>query len=116
MVLKIALLFIIFIVGGLVVAWQLNLLPFIEDNDEKENKTKTCADINGDGGNEVFNCVEEPRILNNEPENIECEGDEWKNIQAQFLAGLHLTDAIETSAWPDARKQLADWLSIELID
>jgi hypothetical protein len=46
----------------------------------------------------------------------ECEGDEWKNIQAQFLAGLHLTDAIETSAWPDARKQLADWLSIELID
>ncbi|MDP6333959.1 MAG: hypothetical protein QF479_04915 [Candidatus Poseidoniaceae archaeon] len=45
-----------------------------------------------------------------------CEGDDWKNIQAQFLAGLHLTDAIETAIWPDARKQLADWLSIELID
>lgn len=46
----------------------------------------------------------------------ECQGDDWKNIQAQFLAGLHLTDAIDTAAWPDARKQLADWLSIKLID
>ena len=46
----------------------------------------------------------------------ECHGDDWKNIQAQFLAGLHLTDAIDTEAWPNARKQLADWLSIELID
>ena len=33
---------------------------------------------------------------------------------AQFLAGLHLTDAIETASWPDARAQLADWLSVEL--
>ena len=46
----------------------------------------------------------------------DCEGDEWKNIQAQFLAGLRLTDAIETASWPDARAQLADWLSVELID
>ena len=46
----------------------------------------------------------------------DCEGDAWKNIQAQFLAGLHLTDAIKTASWPDARAQLADWLSIELID
>tara|TARA_B100000767_G_scaffold56209_1_gene51748 strand:- start:3842 stop:4795 length:954 start_codon:yes stop_codon:yes gene_type:complete len=46
----------------------------------------------------------------------ECEGDEWKNIQAQFLAGLHLTDAIDTAVWPNARKQLADWLFVELID
>ena len=46
----------------------------------------------------------------------ECQGDDWRNLQAQFLAGLHLTDAIDTEAWPNARKQLADWLSIELID
>ena len=46
----------------------------------------------------------------------ECFGEDWENMQAQFLAGLHLTDAIDTEAWPDARKQLADWLSIELID
>lgn len=45
----------------------------------------------------------------------DCEGDDWKNLQAQFLAGLHLTDAIETDSWPDARKQLADWLSMKLI-
>ena len=46
----------------------------------------------------------------------ECKGDQWKNLQAQFLAGLHLTDAIETASWPNARQQLADWLSLELID
>ena len=46
----------------------------------------------------------------------ECQGDEWKNIQAQFLAGLHLTDAIDTAPWPNGRQELADWLSLELID
>ena len=35
---------------------------------------------------------------------------------AQFLAGMHLTDAIETEDWPNARGQLADFLSMNLID
>ena len=33
-----------------------------------------------------------------------CEGDGWQNMLAQFLAGMHLTDAIETEEWPDARR------------
>ncbi len=45
-----------------------------------------------------------------------CEGDGWQNMLAQFLAGMHLTDAIETEEWPDARAQLADFLSMKLID
>ena len=45
-----------------------------------------------------------------------CEGDEWKNMLAQFLAGMHLTDAIVTESWPDARNQLAEFLSMKLID
>ena len=45
-----------------------------------------------------------------------CEGDEWKNTLAQFLAGMHLTDAIVTESWPDARSQLAEFLSMKLID
>lgn len=44
-----------------------------------------------------------------------CQGNEWLNLQAQFLAGLHLTDAIDTEAWPNARQELADWLCYELI-
>ena len=48
--------------------------------------------------------------------NKSCEGDEWKNMLAQFLAGIHLTDAIETEPWPDTRSQLADFLSMKLID
>ena len=48
--------------------------------------------------------------------NKSCEGDEWKNMLAQFLAGMHLTDAIETEPWPDTRSQLADFLSMKLID
>ena len=48
--------------------------------------------------------------------NQPCEGDEWGNMLAQFLAGMHLTDAIETEAWPDARNQLAEFLSMKLID
>ena len=37
---------------------------------------------------------------------------EWGSIHAQFLAGLHLTDALEPAAWPDAKGQLSDWLRI----
>ena len=48
--------------------------------------------------------------------NKSCEGDEWKNMLAQFLAGMHLTDAIETEPWPDTRSQLADFLAMKLID
>ena len=46
----------------------------------------------------------------------ECRGDDWKNLQAQFLAGIHLTDAIDTEAWPNAKQQLAEFFSMELID
>ena len=45
-----------------------------------------------------------------------CRGDEWKNTLAQFLAGIHLTDAVVTEAWPNARNQLAEFLSMKLID
>ena len=48
--------------------------------------------------------------------NKECEGDSWKNILAQFLAGIHLTDAIEVESWPNARGQLAEYLAMKLID
>ena len=45
-----------------------------------------------------------------------CEGDGWQNMLAQFLAGMYLTDAIETEEWPDARGQLAGFLSMKRID
>ncbi len=45
-----------------------------------------------------------------------CEGDNWKNKLAEFLAGIHLVDAIETEEWPDARNELAGFLSMNLID
>lgn len=32
---------------------------------------------------------------------------EWGAVHAQFLAGLHLTDALEPAEWPDAKRQLA---------
>ena len=35
----------------------------------------------------------------------------WSSIQAQFLAGLHLTDALEPAEWPGAKEQLGQWLS-----
>jgi len=35
----------------------------------------------------------------------------WASVHAQFLAGLHLTDALEPMAWPDAKNQLSDWMS-----
>ena len=45
-----------------------------------------------------------------------CEGDEWKDLQAQFLTGIHLTEMLEPEAWPNAQKQLAEFLQIKLID
>jgi len=33
-------------------------------------------------------------------------------VQAQFLAGLHLTDALEAAQWPDAKGQLEGWLKV----
>lgn len=33
---------------------------------------------------------------------------EWGAIHAQFLAGLHLTDALEPAHWPDTKQQLAN--------
>ncbi len=38
-------------------------------------------------------------------------GVEWASIHAQYLAGLHLTDALEAAAWPDAKGQLSAWLT-----
>jgi hypothetical protein len=45
-----------------------------------------------------------------------CEGEAWHSLHAQFLTGLHLTEALEPAAWPDARAQLAQWLGMALID
>jgi hypothetical protein len=39
------------------------------------------------------------------------DGVEWGAVHAQFLAGLHLTDALESADWPDAKGQLASWLN-----
>ncbi len=36
---------------------------------------------------------------------------EWGAVHAQFLAGLHLTDALEPATWPDAKGQLANHLT-----
>ena len=36
--------------------------------------------------------------------------EEWLAVQAQFLAGLHLTDALDAADWPDAKSQLSNWL------
>jgi hypothetical protein len=43
-------------------------------------------------------------------------GDDVEEIHAQFLAGLHLTDALELPEWPDARQQFAEFIGSELID
>jgi len=45
-----------------------------------------------------------------------CEGEAWHSIHAQFLTGLHLTEALDPATWPDARTQLAGWLGAKLID
>ncbi len=40
------------------------------------------------------------------------EGDEeeWASVHARFLAGLHLTDALEPASWPDVNADLSQWL------
>lgn len=43
-------------------------------------------------------------------------GDNVEEIHAQFLAGLHLTDALELPEWPNTRQQFADFIGSELID
>ena len=43
-------------------------------------------------------------------------GDNIEEIHAQFLAGLHLTDALELPEWPDVRQQFAEIIGSELID
>lgn len=48
--------------------------------------------------------------------NQRCEGDEWKNLQAQFLTGIHLTEALEPADWPNTRQEVADLFRIKLID
>lgn len=35
----------------------------------------------------------------------------WTSVHAQFLAGLHLTDALEPMDWPDAQQTLLDCLT-----
>jgi predicted glycosyltransferase len=39
-----------------------------------------------------------------------------EEIQAQFLAGLFLTEALELQEWPDAQHQFAEFIGSELID
>jgi hypothetical protein len=43
-------------------------------------------------------------------------GDDVEEIRAQFLAGLHLTEALELPEWPNVRQQFADFIGSELID
>ena len=43
-------------------------------------------------------------------------GDNVEEIHAQFLAGLHLTDALELPEWPNTRQQFAEFIGSELID
>ncbi len=43
-------------------------------------------------------------------------GDNVEEIHAQFLAGLHLTDALELPEWPNVRQQFAEFIGSELID
>ena len=45
-----------------------------------------------------------------------CEGDEWKDLQAQFLTGIHLTEILEPEPWPNARNDLTTLFGMELID
>ena len=39
-----------------------------------------------------------------------------EEIHAQFLAGLHLTEALDLPDWPNARQQFAEFIGSELID
>ena len=42
--------------------------------------------------------------------------EDIEEIHAQFLAGLHLTEALDLSDWPNARQQFAEFIGSELID
>ena len=35
---------------------------------------------------------------------------DWEAVYAQFLSGLHLTDALDAASWPGAKEQLTQWL------
>ena len=43
-------------------------------------------------------------------------GDNVEELHAQFLAGLHLTEALKLPEWPNVRQQFADFIGSELID
>ena len=43
-------------------------------------------------------------------------GDDVDEVHAQFLAGLHLTEALELPQWANVRQQFADIIGSELID
>jgi len=43
-------------------------------------------------------------------------GENVEELHAQFLAGLHLTDALEIPEWPNVRQQFAGFIGSELID
>ena len=42
--------------------------------------------------------------------------EDIEEIHAQFLAGLHLTEALDLPDWPNARQQFAEFIGSELID
>lgn len=44
------------------------------------------------------------------------QGDNVEEMHAQFLAGLHLTDALEIPEWSSVRQQFAAFIGSELID
>ena len=46
---------------------------------------------------------------------LRCDED-IEEIHAQFLAGLHLTEALDLPDWPNARQQFAEFIGSELID
>ncbi len=46
----------------------------------------------------------------------ECHGEAWDDLFAQYLTGLHLTEALDVQEWPDTRRAFAAMLHIDLID
>lgn len=45
-----------------------------------------------------------------------CEGEAWDDLFAQYLTGLHLTEALDVRDWPNTRQEFAALFNIELID
>ncbi len=43
-------------------------------------------------------------------------GENVEELHAQFLAGLHLTEALRIPEWPNVRQQFAEFIGSELID